>query len=484
MTTGAPIYDAMLKYLAENNLRLHMPGHIGGRGFAIPELQMLAALDLTEVPGLDDLHAPEAAIAQARQRLALAYGAVQSYFLVNGATSGIHALFLSLPAETTVLVPRNAHRSFFGGMVISGARPVYIPVQVHPEQGSAMAVAGDDVKRLLGSNPEVDTVFVTSPSYYGTTCNIAEISRICQQNNKKLYVDEAHGGHFPFHPAYPRPALRGGADAVVNGLHKTLPVLNQGACLHLSDSVMNRDQIDKSCSLLTTTSPSYPILASIDLARQLMQDQGEQLLDGALLLAEACRKKINDIAGLHCYTEHEMCQTSGVEQLDPLKILVSVRELTIDGYETARILREQYNIQVEAEDTGSVLAMMSLFHRASDGEKFCYALQQIAAAYGGGKKTPESMEKPPEPEMILTPRQAFYANKQRVPLSQSAGMIAGEMVAAYPPGIPCLLPGELISREIYDYLCYLKNSPARLQGPSQADLKTLLVVNETEKTGQ
>lgn len=478
MDSGAPIYDAIQSYWRENPLRLHMPGHVGGRGLAEP-FQALANLDLTEVHGLDDLHAPAGAIARARELLARAYGADESYFLVNGASSGIHALLLSLPEEAVVVVPRNAHRSFFGGMVLSGAHPVYLPVQIHPELGTGMAVTRQDLADMLADHQRVDAVFVTSPSYYGTTCSIAKLAELAHRYGSVFYVDEAHGGHFPFHPGFPSPALRNGADGAVNGLHKTLPVLNQGGALHIKRGRTPVEQLATAYSLLTTTSPSYPILASLDLARQLMMEQGHDLLEKSLRLAADYRKKINTLAGLHCYTEEEMKTIAGVAGLDPLKLLISVRDLTISGYETAALLREKYRIQVEAEDNNAILAMMSLFHHQHEWEELYRAMIQIAAVYGVGKQPDITIELPPAPRVHLSPRQAFYANKRRMPLAQTVGLIAGEMVAAYPPGIPCLLPGEIITEEIYDYLCYLKNSPVRLQGPSQPGLETLLVIERT-----
>jgi len=475
LTTGAPIYNAMQQYAAENNLRLHMPGHVGGRG--LPEqFRELARLDLTEVPGLDDLHAPVGAIARARELLAVAYGAGESFFLVNGASSGIHALFLSLPEEAVVVVPRNAHHSFFGGMVLSGARPVYLPVQLHPELGTALAVTDRDLAEVLAAQPRVDAVFVTSPSYYGTTCRLAELADLTHHKGALFYVDEAHGGHFPFHPAFPCPALRSGADAAVNGLHKTLPVLNQGGCLHLKQPGSPGDPVGMAYSLLTTTSPSYPILASIDLARQLMMEQGCKLLEKAGSLAARYRDKINDISGLHCYTEEEMRMIPGVDGMDPLKLLISVRGLSIDGHATAVRLRKGYGVQVEAQDAGAILTMMSILHQEDEWEKLYQALRHMTAGFTGSKPKSSPVEIPPQARVVLTPRQAFYAGKIRVPLAQAVDRIAGEMVAAYPPGIPCLLPGEIITEKIYDYLCYLKNSPIRLQGPSQPGLETILVV--------
>ncbi|MEN6461244.1 MAG: aminotransferase class I/II-fold pyridoxal phosphate-dependent enzyme, partial [Syntrophomonas sp.] len=186
-----PIYSALKKYIGENNIRMHMPGHIG-IGMTAEELKSVALLDVTEVPGLDDLHLSREVIEDSRQLLARAFGAGESFFLVNGATSGIEALFMGLTSDQgKVLVPRNAHRSFFAGMVLSGAMPVYIPVQVERELGITLAVKPQDVEDLISVNQDAEAVFVTSPSYYGTTCHIDEIAAIAKYFSKVLAVDEA-----------------------------------------------------------------------------------------------------------------------------------------------------------------------------------------------------------------------------------------------------------------------------------------------------
>lgn len=478
MMAATPIYSALRKYCERNKLRLHMPGHIGGRGIQSAELSALAALDLTEVPGLDDLHLPQTIIKEASLLLAEAFGASSSFFLVNGATSGIHTLFMSLhPPHGIVLLPRNAHRSFFGGMVLAGTSPVYIPCQMDSDLGLALAVSSADIEELLARHPDAGAVFITSPSYFGSCCEIESIAKVAQERSAVLLVDEAHGGHFAFHGAYPRPALHSGADAVVNGLHKTLPVLNQGACLHLRDETPFAKRAFSAYSLLTTTSPSYPILASIDLAREFMMDVGEAWLDRAWHLAREYRSKIKQIKGLHCYGEAEWGRFPGVKGFDPLKLLIIPRGLSINGYELAQILRDSYSIEVETADGKYILAMMSVFHEREEWEKLYRGLENIAKAYAGGQNQPDKAELPPLAQVKLIPRDAFLASSKRVRLEDSKGLIAAEMVAAYPPGIPCLLPGELISPEIFSYLVYLRKSGARLQGTHDPGLNYIKVID-------
>ncbi len=472
-----PIYTALQEYAIKDYLRLHMPGHIG-KGIKQEELRHLTALDLTEIPGLDDLHLPTGIIKESQELLAQAFGAAKSYFLVNGATSGIHTLFLALNQEgNKVLLPRNAHRSFYGGLVLSGATPVYIPVQIESQLGIALAVTAEDINRLLYLNPDVNNVFICSPSYYGTGCDIAAIATTTSSYNKLLLVDEAHGAHFAFSPFYPKTALESGADGVVNGLHKTWPVVNQGACLHLSASLAGNLRIAKTLSLLTTTSPSYPILASIELARQFMEESGESLLQESYQFSTEYRQKINAITGFSC-CEQELQAVTGVMGLDPLKIMVSVRASALNGYQLAALLRERYGIQVELKDHNFILAMFSIFHDRNDWEKFYRALQAIAATYPGRGKVGPKVELPPIPTMLLTPRQTFIASYQQVPVKDALNRVVAEMIAVYPPGIPCILPGELINQEMLDYIIYLGKSGIRIQGPQDPSLQYINVIQE------
>jgi Arginine/lysine/ornithine decarboxylases len=453
-----------------------MPGHIGAKGIMPPELEALLGLDVTEVEGLDDLHLAQGIIAASRQKLAQACGAAESFFLVNGTTSGIHALFMSFADNDSVMIPRNAHRSFYGGMVLSGIKPVYIPCVVQPELGIALGVQAEQIEALLALHSDVKGVFITSPSYYGTCCDIAGIAAVVHKWGKILMVDEAHGAHFPFHPLYPHSALQDGAQAAVNGLHKTWPVLTQGACLHLGKAFSHRSRLLEAYNILTTTSPSYLLLASIDLARDFMESSGQVYLERAIAYSYEFKNRLKTIKGIRCY-DGELLDIPGVQALDPLKILIGVQGLSLDGYQTARILRAEYHIQVEMAEPNFILAMFSLLHNRADWDKFYTALADVACRYpaGGGKELRPVCLPPPAP-MVYTPRQAYLAAAEKVGLTEAKGRLAGEMVAPYPPGIPCLLPGELIDDEVWEYLNYLKTTGASLQGPEEPELEHIKVL--------
>lgn len=476
MINRTPIYSALVEYVKKDYIRLHMPGHIGQADNLVNELKDIANIDVTEVPGIDDLHLPVNEILEAKELLAKAFKASKSMFLVNGATSGIHALFLAEAKEgKKVLIPRNAHRSFYGGLVLSGLLPKYLPCEVEPNRGIALSLIPQTVSSAIQEDDDIIAVFLTSPSYYGTTIKVREIAEVCHGSSLPLFIDEAHGSHFPFHDDYPTPALWQGADAVVNGLHKTLPVLNQGACLHMASSYQREEELRAALSLITTTSPSFPILASMDLARAMMQEEGYYLLEKALNLSHEYKNKINTIEGLQVLSE-ELKYIDGVSEIDPLKVLVSVNNLSINGYEVANILYKNYNIQLELSEESVILAMFSMFHTRDDWERFYYALKQIAIKYRTDTPRSSIGTIPPHPTLLLSPRQAYFSKKRTIQLEDSVGLVSGEMIAAYPPGIPCILPGELITQEVMEYLLYLRANNIRVQGPRDNQLLNIDVI--------
>lgn len=470
----APIYEALKKYAEEKNILLHMPGHKGGRGLAAPELNSIGSLDFTEVPGLDDLHVAEDIIMEAQNMAARAWGAAESLFLVNGATSGIHSLLLAVGGQ--VLIPRNAHRSVLGGLILSGAEPVFIDCEIDPLLQIAVSVAPEKVAVAVRSHPDLKAALIVSPTYFGTASRMGEIAGILDAGGIPLLVDEAHGGHFAFHPDYPQPALRQGAKAVVHGLHKTLPVLTQAGMLHLASDFPWANQVRSCYDLLTTTSPSYPLMASLDMGRAIMEDQGQALLERAMFKSDQCCLAINKIGGLSCRL-HRAMQTSDSAAYDPLKILVEIVDLDIDGPEMARLLRKQYGIQVEMAAGNYVLAIFSPFNADNDWDQLAKALDRLAASVGRTTKpaiTPAGL--PPIPTLAMTPRQAFLSERKTVIIEESIGLTAAESVAAYPPGIPCLWPGQVITHEVVEYLKMITSQGAVIHGLRDQNRQTIDVV--------
>jgi len=472
-----PIYEALQEYCRERNVLLHMPGHKGGRGFKQSEFREIGAVDFTEVPGLDDLHDPRGVLAEAQRLAAEAWGAERSLFLVNGATSGIHCLLLALGEESRVLVPRNAHRSFLGGLVISGARPVFVECEMDATLGVALSVKPESIRAKLDSCSDIRGAFLVSPTYYGTVNEIKEIAELLREREIPLMVDEAHGAHFVFHPGYPRAALQEGAQASVHGLHKTMPVLTQAGILHLGAGFPWSDRVQACHDLLTTTSPSYPLMASIDIGRATMQQYGYDLLEQAKERTERCRRLINGIPGF-ASRSLEFLETEGVAGYDPLKLLVEITDLELDGYRLSRLLREHYGIQVELAGENHVLAMFSPFNPPDDWDNLKVALKDISQRYAHRSRDINTYPGfPPIPPLVLTPRESFLSPHKTVKIKESKGMISAEMAAPYPPGIPCVIPGEVITAEVVDYLIYLKQKGIPVQGLRDRSLQSIQVVD-------
>lgn len=470
-----PLGRKMQDYSQESILRLHMPGHIGKKEI-LPHLSEAAPYDLTEIPGMDDLHLPQEAIKQAKEAIASSFGARESFMLVNGASSGIHALMLAAgSAGDKILLPRNIHRSFYGGLVTSGADPLYMPCINDSSLGMAVSLDTATVEDYLSRYTDVQAVFITSPSYFGTCLEINQMAILAHERDIPLMVDEAHGAHFPFHSAYPCSALEQGADAAVNGLHKTLPVVTPGAVLHMASSFPAPETLRAAWSLLTTTSPSYLLMASIEWGVAYMEAHGQALLTQALELSREYQRKISQIPGLQCMGE-EFMQEKTIQAVDPLKVVVAIREWSLSGQQLDALLRSRYGIQVEMAQNGFILAMFSFLHKREDWERFYRALEELSHSYYRAGKEKKLVEHPPLPRVIFNPRQAFFANKETIRLQEARGRIAGELVAAYPPGIPCVLPGEELDAGVINYLEYVQKSGVGIQGPADSTLQTIQVI--------
>ncbi|HHX51863.1 MAG TPA: decarboxylase, partial [Clostridia bacterium] len=338
-----PIMGAVLRYLAEDPVRMHMPGHKGGRGVAQVLLDFLGEApfqaDLTEVPGLDDLHQARGPIGQAQKLAAGAFGAEQTFFLVNGASTGIHGALLALAGPgDRVFLPRHLHRSVFAGLVMAGAEPVYVLPSYHRELGMPLGVSREDWVACWDRHPQGKVAFFVSPTYEGVAALDRRMIQSARARGLITVVDEAHGPHFPFHPRLPSPALSCGADVVVHGSHKLLSAFTQAGMLHLNRG-LDPERISSALRLLQTTSPSYLLLLSLDAARYQMARQGEKLLDELLEIASWARREINRIKGFRCWGR-ELVNYEGVTGLDPTKLVIDGLEAGFDGFQLARSLRK------------------------------------------------------------------------------------------------------------------------------------------------
>lgn len=460
----APLYEAACQYRERVRGAFHVPGH--KLGAAAPpalraELGGALGLDLTEVPGMDDLHAPEGAIAEAEGLAAEAFGAASSYFLVGGTTAGLHALLLAAvqPGEA-ILVPRNAHRAVLGAIILAGARPVWAPVQFHPVLDVATGVDPESFRRLL---PGVKAALLVHPTYYGMVSPIGDLIEIAHAAGVPVLVDEAHGSHFHFHPDLPPAALSLGADGVVQSTHKTGGSLTQSSICHLGEGArLSGSRLREMLRLVQSTSPSYLLMASLDLARRHLALNGRAEWDRTIDLARAAARQIDQLPGLRVFPT-----------ADPTKLLIGVRGRRLSGFAVAAALWEA-GVAVETAGQGYVLAVMT---PGDSVEAVELLIKALASLPEGSEELPPWVE-PPQSEAVMLPREAYLGAKEPVPLTDGIGRIAAEMIAPYPPGIPVVVPGERITGALIDYLELARAMGAHFQGPADSTLTRIQVVKE------
>lgn len=478
----APLFAAMQKYVNDGAVAFHTPGHKQGKGAADIIKMMVTPLglkmDVSLMAELDDLFAPTTCIKQAQELAAELYGADESLFMINGTTGAIHImLFAALSPGDKVIIPRNAHKSVLGGLILCGAKPVFIEPVINNRLGIAMSVRTEDVARTIKANKDAKAVLLVYPTYYGVACDIEKIAELVHKNGMLLLVDEAHGPHLKFSSALPIQAIDAGADMSAQSTHKILGSFTQTSMLHVRYGRIDKERIHMANALLQSTSPNYLLLASLDAARRQMAQKGTVLIGKAVRLAQELRERVNNITGLYC-GGIDLVGSEGCFALDWTKVTVTVKNLGITGYEAEHILRYRYKIQCELADMYNVLFIISM----ADSEKETAILLKALAALANdckqkGKAAVVAASKLITlPEMRMAPRQAALANYENVPFAQSKDRICAETVTFYPPGIPLIYPGEIISSEFIEYIKKGQQAGAKIVGPADTQLHEIRVV--------
>lgn len=476
--TSTPLVDALTAYAQRQVIRFHMPGHRGGRGCPTalrPWLGAALPLDVTGVLGLDDLHQPEGVLQQAQELAARAFGADHTFFLVNGTSIGVHTMILATcrPGDK-IIVARNLHKSALAGLVLSGAFPVYVQPELDTRLGIAMGVQPETVARALEEHPDARGVLLVSPTYYGVTSDIESLAKLAHYRGIPLLVDEAHGPHFRFHPELPVPALAAGADASAQGIHKILAGLTQASMLHVRGDLIDVTRVRYVLQTLQSTSASYLLMASLDAARAQMVSEGRELWEEAFHLARQLRKGIAAI-GLETFGR-ERAGEPGIFDVDLTKVTVHLRPTGLLGPAAERMLRYRYGIQAEMSDLYNLLFIVSYGNSPADVQALLDALEALAQEAGGVSSKPVDTPVPPIPPLQVSPREAFYRPSQAIRLEQALGAVCAETVTCYPPGIPVICPGELVTAEVLEYLMVMRASGLRISGPADRKLTTLRIL--------
>lgn len=480
-----PVLVEHLKSVREaEHASYHMPGHKGGAGTPPAALDLFGPAvyeaDLSELAGFDYLHGASTAIAVAQARTARLMGAQRTWFLVNGASVGnIAAICATVVDGDPILVARGSHRSVYAGLALSGARPVYLEAVRNDGLDGLFGIDPESVEDALHRNRQIRAIHVTSPSYYGFTVDVDTISHFAAAAGVPLIVDEAHGTHFAFHPHFPRPALADGVDVVVHSPHKTLGSLTQSSMIHHQGHLADAARLDAQLQMLQSSSPSSLLLVSLDAALHDMGRNGRAKWGRALELATRAREEIRAIPGITCYGD-EIAGTPGIFGFDPTKLVVDVHGLWETGHAAGRWLREHARINPEFADLRRMVFSITTGDTDESVDRLVAALRGLAAA--GRPIEEESLVAsawPDEiPEMAMTPREGAAATSTLVPAADAVGRVSAEMIVPYPPGIPLLVAGELVSEEVMESMSQLIDAGCRMVGMTDPTGATLRCVDD------
>ncbi len=474
----APIYEALLEFKKRRVVPFDVPGHKRGRGN--PELVELlgercVGMDVNSMKPLDNLCHPVSVIREAEELTAQAFGAAHAFLMVGGTTSAVQAMVLSsVKRGEKIILPRNVHRSVMGAMVLCGAVPVYVNPDCDESLGIPLGMRVEDVKRTIENNPEAKAVLVNNPTYYGICSDIRQIVSLCHEHGMLCLADEAHGTHFSFHPQLPISAMSAGADMAAVSMHKSGGSLTQSSLL-LAGPGVEEGYVRQMINLTQTTSGSYLLLSSLDISRRNLALRGEEAFSGVIALARYAREEINRIGGYRAFGR-ELINGDSVYDFDETKLSVNTLELGLAGIEVYDLLRDEYEIQIEFGDLGNILAYLSIGDRERDVERLVGALSEISRVYGRPDQSGLMRQEYIEPQVDITPQDAFYADKEMLPIHETEGRICSEFVMCYPPGIPILAPGERITGEILEYIDYAKEKGCSMTGPQDPEIRMLNVV--------
>lgn len=474
---NAPIYEAMQRFRRARIVPFDVPGHKRGRGNReLTEFlgESCMSVDVNSMKPLDNLCHPVSVIRDAEALAAEAFGAAHTFFMVGGTTSAVQAMILyACKNGEKIILPRNVHRSAINSLILSGAVPVYVDPDVNRELGIALGMSADQVEKAILENPDAKAVLVNNPTYYGVCSDLRKITEIAHRHGMLVLADEAHGTHFYFGDGFPASAMSCGADLASVSMHKSGGSLTQSSFLLMGGSV-NADYMRQIINLTQTTSASYLLLTSLDLSRKRLALHGREIFGETVNMAKYARYEINEIGGYYAFSR-ELVNGGSVYDFDLSKLSVHTLSIGLAGIEVYDLLRDEYDIQIEFGDLGNILAYLSVGDRKQDIERLINALSEIRRRYGK-EQTGMLSQEYLNPIVAETPRTAFYSPKKSLPLEEAAGHVCTEFVMCYPPGIPILAPGELITPEIIEYIRYAKEKGCSMTGTEDLELNRLNVI--------
>ena len=473
----APIFTALQQFRNMRVVPFDVPGHKHGRGN--PELtaflgQQCLEVDVNSMKPLDNLCHPVSVIREAEELAAEAFGASNAFLMVGGTTSSVQAMILTVCKRgDEIILPRNVHRSVINALVLSGAVPVYVNPEVDHRLGISLGMTQESLQKAIREHPNAVAVLVNNPTYYGICSNIRAVVKTAHEAGMLCLADEAHGTHFYFGNGLPVSAMEAGADMSSVSMHKSDGSLTQSSLL-LTGPNVNEGYVRQIINLTQTTSGSYLLMSSLDISRRNLALRGNAVFHQVADMAEYAREEINAIGGYYAFGS-ELRNGDSVFDFDATKLSVHTLDIGLAGIEVYDLLRDEYDIQIEFGDIGNILAYLSIGDRSQEVERLVSALAEIRRRFqkdATGMLSQEYID----PIVLMSPQEAFYAEKVSLPLRETEGRICSEFVMCYPPGIPVLAPGERITGEILDYIEYAKSKGCSMTGPEDPSITRLNVL--------
>lgn len=474
-----PIVDALNKYRKKRIVSFDVPGHKQGKSTKVLANilgEKCVHIDYNSSKPLDNATHPIGIIKEAQELMAEAFKAKESFLMVGGTTSAVQAMiFTACKHGDKIILPRNVHKSAINALVLCGAIPIYVNPGVNKKLGISLGMSVDDIKKAIEKHSDAKAIFVNNPTYYGICSDLKKIVKLAHEKGMMVLADEAHGTHFYFGENLPITAMEAGADMSCVSLHKTGGSLTQSSVLLINDNV-NGNHVRQIINLTMTTSPSYILMSSLDIARSELAINGKEIFKTVVNMADYARREINKIGDYYAFGE-EIVNNNDVYAFDNTKLCIHTRKIGLAGIEVYDKLRDEYNIQIEFGDIGNILAIISVGDRNFELERLIAALAELKRKY---KKDYTHLfdHEYINPIVKYSPQKAFYSNKHSVLLDKSAGKTSAEFVMAYPPGIPIIAPGEEITEEIITYIKYAKEKCCVMQGTEDIELNNIQIMEE------
>lgn len=474
-----PIFEALEEYKKLRVVSFDVPGHKQGLGNPMLKEflgQDCMSVDVNSMKMLDNLCHPSSVIEEAEILAAQGFGADYAFLMVGGTSSSVQAMVMSTcQTGDKIIMPRNVHRSAINALIVGGITPIYINPGVDKKLGIPLGMSLEDIETAIKNNPDAKAIIVNNPTYYGICSDLKSIVKMAHQAGMKVLVDEAHGTHFYFGENMPITAMAAGADMAAVSMHKTGGSLTQSSFL-LTGPNINKNYVRQIINLTQTTSGSYLLMSSLDISRYNLVVNGKEIFEKVQKMSEYARKEINQIGGYRAFSK-ELINDDTIFDFDITKLSIHTRDIGLAGVEVYDILRDKYGIQIEFGDVGNILAIISVGDRLLDIERLIAALAEIKRLYA---KDPAGMfdHEYIKPDVVMSPKDAFYGQKRSVKLSESKNLISGEFVMCYPPGIPILAPGERISQDSINYILYAKEKGSLLTGTEDMKIENINVLTD------